>query len=50
MDCSKSSSKSEVYSDTNLPQGKRKISNKQLNLPSKGIRKKKNKQSLKSTE
>ena len=33
MDCSKNSSKSQVFSDTNLPQGKRKISNKQLNLP-----------------
>ena len=40
MVCSKSSSKWEVYSDTGLPQEKRKISNKQPNLPSKGIRKK----------
>ena len=40
MDCSKNSFKSEVFSDTNLPQGKRKISKKQLNLPSKETRKK----------
>ena len=35
--CSKSSSKREVYSNTGLPQEIRKISNKQTNLPSKGI-------------
>ena len=33
----KSSFKKEVYSDTGLPQEMRKISNKQPNLPSKGI-------------
>ena len=38
MGCSKSSSK-EVYSNTVLPQETRKISNKQPNLPSKDIRK-----------
>ena len=43
MGCSKSSSKREVYSNTILPQGTRKISNKQSNLPSKGIRKGTNK-------
>ena len=39
MGCSKRSSKKEVYSDTGIPQETRKISNKQPNLPSKGIRK-----------
>ena len=38
MGCSKSSSKREVYTDTGLPQDIRKISNKQPNPPSKGIR------------
>ena len=37
MLCSKSSSKREVYSDINLPQETRKISNKQPNLPPKGL-------------
>ena len=36
MGCSKSSSKREVYSNTNLPQETRKISNKLSNLTSKG--------------
>ena len=36
---SKSSSKKEVYSDTNLPQETRKLSNKQPNLIPKGTRK-----------
>ena len=39
MGCSKSTSKREVYSDTILPKEIRKISNKQPNLPFKGIRK-----------
>ena len=39
----KSSSKREVYSDTGLPQETRKISKKQPNLPSKGIRKRRTK-------
>ena len=39
MGCSKNSSKKEVYSNTGLPQETRKISNKQLKLPPKGIRK-----------
>ena len=43
MGCSKSSSKREVYSDTGLSQKTRKISNKQLNLPPKRIRKRTNK-------
>ena len=36
MECSKSSSKKEVYSNTILPQETRKISNKQSNLTPKG--------------
>ena len=39
MGCSKSSSKREVISIKILPQETRKLSNKQPNLPSKGIRK-----------
>ena len=40
MGCSKSRSKKrKVYSDTGLPLGTRKISNKQPNLPPKRIRK-----------
>ena len=39
MGCSKSSSKKEVYSDTDCPQEMRKISKKQPNLLFKGIRK-----------
>ena len=39
MGCSKSSPKREVYHHTGLPQETRKISNKQPNLPHKGIRK-----------
>ena len=35
--CSKSSSKKEVYSNTILPQEKRKISNKQPNLTAKQL-------------
>ena len=38
MGCSKRSSKSEVYSNTILPQETRKISNKQSNLTSKATR------------
>ena len=38
MECSKSSSKMEVYSNTILPQGTRKISNKQPTLTPKAIR------------
>ena len=38
MGCSKGSSEREVYSNTILPQEKRKISNKQLKLTSKTIR------------
>ena len=38
MECSKSSSKREVYSNTSLPQETRKISNKQSNLTPKGTR------------
>ena len=37
MECSKSSSKSKVYSDTNLPQETRKISNKQHKLTPKQL-------------
>ena len=39
----KSSAKREVYSSIDLPNETRKISNKQLNLPSKEIRKRTNK-------
>ena len=39
MRCNKSSPTREVYSNTGLPQQTRKISNKQPNLPSTGIRK-----------
>jgi len=39
MECSKSSSKREIYSNTHLPQEIRKTSDKQLNLPHEGIRK-----------
>ena len=39
MGYSKSSSKREVYNNTNLPQETRKISNKQPNLKPKGTRK-----------
>ena len=42
MECSKSSSNREVYSDTSLPQGTRKISNKQPNPTPKLIRKRTN--------
>ena len=40
----------EFLSDTGLPQKVREMSNKKPNLPSKRIRKKKNKQNLKSAE
>ena len=43
MGCSKSSSKREVYSNTILPQGTRKISNKQPNLTPKAIRERRTK-------
>ena len=43
---SKSSSKREVYSEAGLPQETREISNKQPNLPSKGIRKRKKQNSV----
>ena len=39
MGCSKSCAKKKVYSDTSLPQERRKISNKQPNLTLKGTRK-----------
>jgi len=39
MGCSKSSSKRKAYRHTGLPQKPRNISNKEPNLPSKGIRK-----------
>ena len=39
MECSISSSKREVYSNTSLPQETRKISNKQSNLTPKGTEK-----------
>ena len=42
MGCNKNSSKKEAYSNTGLPEETRKISNEQPNLPTKGIRKKKN--------
>ena len=38
MECSRSSSKREVYSDIDFPQERTKISNKQPNLPSEAIR------------
>ena len=47
MGCSKSSSKSEVYSNTILPQETRNISNKQLNLTPKAIRERRTKKTLK---
>ena len=47
MGCSKSSSKSEVYSNTILPQETRNISNKQLNLTPKAIRERRTKKPLK---
>ena len=37
MECSKSSSKREVYSNTSLPQETRKISNKQPNITHKAL-------------
>ena len=43
MECSKSSSKREVYSNTNLPQETRSISNKQPNLIPKAIRERRTK-------
>ena len=43
MGCSKSSSKRKVHNNTGLPQKTRKISNKQLKLPIKRIRKRTNK-------
>ena len=43
MGCSKSSSNKEVYSHTILPQGTRKISNKQPNLTPKTIRERRTK-------
>ena len=43
MECSKSSSKREVYSNMSLPQETRKISNKQPNLTPKTTRKRKKK-------
>ena len=43
MECSKSSSKREVYSNTILPQETRKISNKQPNLIPKAIRERRTK-------
>ena len=39
MGCSKSSSKREVYSNTSLPQEKRKMQNKQFKLTPKATRK-----------
>ena len=50
MGCSKSSSKREVYSNTILPQETRKISNKQHNLTSKAIRKRRTKKTPKLAE
>ena len=44
MGCSKSSSKREVYSNTNLPQEKRNISNKQPNLTPEAIRERRTKE------
>ena len=48
MGFSKSSSKREVYRETELPEetNKPKILHKQFNIPPKGIRKKKDKQGL----
>ena len=43
MGCSKSSSKRDVYSNTNLPQETRKISNKQPNFTPKAIRERRTK-------
>ena len=43
MGCSKSSSKRKVYSDTSLPQETKKDSDIQLNLTTKGTRKRTNK-------
>ena len=43
LGCSKSNSKREVYINTGLPQGARKISNKQPKVTSKGARKRTNK-------
>ena len=43
MGCNKSSSKSEVYNDTSLPQETRKISNKQPNITPKATRERTNK-------
>ena len=43
MGCSQSSSKKEVYSNTILPQGTRKISHKQPNLTPKAIRERRTK-------
>ena len=50
MRCSNSSYKMEVYSDTGLPLEIRKISNKQANLPHKGIKKKRKRERRKNTE
>ena len=46
MEHSKSSSKREVYSNTNLPEEIRKITNKQPNLIPKAIRERTNKTKL----
>ena len=50
MACSKSSSKTEVYSNTILPQETRNISNKQPNLTPKAIRKRRTKEPQKLAE
>ena len=43
LECSKSSSKKEVYTNTNVPQETRKISNKQPNLTPKAIKERRTK-------
>ena len=46
MGCSKSSAQREIHSDTGLPQKRRKISNQQINLSPKLIRKRRRNQTL----
>ena len=50
MGCNKSSSKTEVYSNTILPQETRKIWSKQYNLTPETTREKENKQNIKLVE
>ena len=50
MGCRKSSAQREIQSNTGLPQKRRKISNQQLNLPPKRIRKRRIKHKVRRKE